>query len=86
MTTPIYSVLDVDHAETVTPRCSRPSTQSVLGAAAAEVRERSLGADQVLFLMPSTTALKANPVRTFNTLSISRALTGMPHLCKHADT
>ena len=44
-----------------------PSTHSVLGAAAAEVLERSFGTDRVPFSMGSTTALPRDPVRSFDT-------------------
>jgi hypothetical protein len=45
------------------------STHSVLGAAAGEILKRSFGTDHVPFSMPSTTAPKANPVRSFNTFT-----------------
>lgn len=46
-----------------------PSTHSALGAGAAEVLKRSFGTDRVPFSMESTTALPANPVRSFNTFT-----------------
>ena len=46
-----------------------PSTHSALGAGAAEVLKRSFGTDRVPFSMGSTTALPANPVRSFNTFT-----------------
>ena len=45
------------------------STHSVLGAGAAEVLKRSFRTDHVPFSMNSTTALPANPVRSFNTFT-----------------
>ena len=46
-----------------------PSTHSVLGAGAAEVLKRSFRTDHVPFSMDSTTALPANPVRSFKTFT-----------------
>ena len=46
-----------------------PSTHSVLGAAAAEVLRRSFRTDRVPFSMGSTTALEADPVRSFTTFT-----------------
>ena len=46
-----------------------PSTHSTLGAGAAEVLKRAFGTDRVPFSMDSTTALPANPVRSFGTFS-----------------
>jgi len=46
-----------------------PSTHSALGAGAAEVLKRVFGTDHVSFSMESTTALPANPVRSFTTFT-----------------
>ncbi|HEY5980457.1 MAG TPA: vanadium-dependent haloperoxidase [Microlunatus sp.] len=46
-----------------------PSTHSTLGAGAAEVLKRSFRTDRVPFSMDSSTALPANPVRSFNTFT-----------------
>lgn len=46
-----------------------PSTHSVLGAGAAEVLMRAFRTDHVPFSMDSTTALPANPVRSFSTFT-----------------
>ena len=46
-----------------------PSTHSALGAGAAQVLERVFGTDHVPFSMDSTSALPANPVRSFTTFT-----------------
>lgn len=46
-----------------------PSTHSTLGAGAAEVLKRSFRTDHVPFSMGSSTALPANPVRSFHTFT-----------------
>jgi hypothetical protein len=46
-----------------------PSTHSTLGAAAAEVLKRCFRTDHLPFSMESTTALPANPVRSFDTFT-----------------
>lgn len=58
----------LSHLETP-PVQDYPSTHSVLGAGAAEVLAQAFGTDHVPFSMGSTTAVPANPVRSFETFT-----------------
>lgn len=58
----------LSHLETP-PVQDYPSTHSVLGAGAAEVLKQAFGTDHVPFSMGSTTAVPANPVRSFETFT-----------------
>jgi hypothetical protein len=58
----------LSHLETP-PVQDYPSTHSVLGAGAAEVLKQAFGTDHVPFSMGSTTAVPANPIRSFESFT-----------------